>query len=44
MSEPLLTTGTEESLESRTLARRTFDSIKSDIIDGQLAQGAKIVE
>lgn len=44
MPEPLLTTGTEESLESPTLARRTFDSIKADIIGGQLAQGTKIVE
>jgi DNA-binding GntR family transcriptional regulator len=44
MSENLLTASTEESLESPTLARRTFDSIKADIIDGQLAQGTKIVE
>jgi len=44
MPEPLLTTDTEESLESPTLARRTFDSIKADIIGGQLAQGTKIVE
>jgi len=44
MPESLSTTITEESLESPTLARRTFDSIKADIIDGQLAQGTKIVE
>ena len=36
---------TETSLqESPTLARRTFDSIKADIISGELPQGAKIVE
>ncbi len=35
---------TEDTLESPTLARRTFGSIKSDIINGQLAQGTKIVE
>ena len=40
----LLTTSTDEALESPTLARQTFDSIKADIIDGQLAQGTKIVE
>jgi DNA-binding GntR family transcriptional regulator len=33
-----------EALESPTLARRTFDSIKSDIISGELPQGTKIVE
>ena len=44
MPESLSTTITEESLESPTLARRTFDSIKADIIGGQLAQGTKIVE
>lgn len=33
-----------DSLEPLTLAGRTFDSIKSDIIGGQLAQGSKIVE
>jgi len=32
------------NLESPTLARRTFDSIKADIISGELAQGTKIVE
>ena len=35
---------TEDVHESPTLARRTFDSIKSDIINGELAQGSKIVE
>ena len=44
MPESLSTTITEVSLESPTLARRTFDSIKADIIGGQLAQGTKIVE
>jgi DNA-binding GntR family transcriptional regulator len=44
MPEIQLTAITEESLESPTLARRTFDSIKADIIDGELAQGTKIVE
>jgi len=34
----------EESPESPTLARRSFDSIKADIISGELAQGSKIVE
>ncbi|MDH3629494.1 MAG: GntR family transcriptional regulator [Gammaproteobacteria bacterium] len=34
----------EEVHESPTLALRTFDSIKSDIINGELAQGSKIVE
>jgi len=44
MPETLSTANTDESLESPTLARRTFDSIKTDIIGGQLAQGTKIVE
>jgi DNA-binding GntR family transcriptional regulator len=44
MPDIQLTAITEESLESPTLARRTFDSIKADIIDGELAQGTKIVE
>jgi DNA-binding GntR family transcriptional regulator len=35
---------TETTPESPTLARRTFDSIKADIISGELAQGSKIVE
>ncbi|MCH7882429.1 MAG: GntR family transcriptional regulator [Proteobacteria bacterium] len=30
--------------ETQTLASRAFESIKSDIIDGQLSQGSKIVE
>src|SRR5210317_1743906 len=33
-----------ENIEAPTLARRSFDSIKADIISGQLPQGAKIVE
>jgi DNA-binding GntR family transcriptional regulator len=37
-------TVTDETLEAPTLARRSFDSIKADIISGQLAQGSKIVE
>jgi DNA-binding GntR family transcriptional regulator len=44
MSGTIPISTTENALESRTLARRTFDSIKSDIIDGELAQGTKIVE
>jgi DNA-binding GntR family transcriptional regulator len=44
MPETHLTPNTENALEAPTLARRTFDSIKTDIIDGQLAQGTKIVE
>jgi DNA-binding GntR family transcriptional regulator len=44
MPETHLTAKTEDTLEAPTLARRTFDSIKIDIIDGQLAQGTKIVE
>lgn len=44
MPEASLDPNAEDTLESPTLARRTFDSIKSDIIDGQLAQGTKIVE
>ena len=38
------TAQTEDALESPTLASRTFESIKADIIDGGLAQGTKIVE
>lgn len=44
MPETHLTANTEDALEAPTLARRTFDSIKADIIVGQLAQGTKIVE
>lgn len=34
----------DSSAESQTLASRAFESIKSDIIAGQLSQGSKIVE
>jgi len=34
----------DEAAESTTLAQRSFDSIKADIISGQIAQGSKIVE
>ena len=34
----------EKQLESRTLAAQTYESIKSDIIIGVLAQGSKIIE
>ncbi len=34
----------DQPVETQTLASRAFESIKSDIIDGQLAQGSKIVE
>ena len=44
MPKPLLTTQTEDALDSPTLASRAFDSIKADIISGKLAQGTKIVE
>jgi DNA-binding GntR family transcriptional regulator len=44
MSGTPITSIPDESLEVPTLARRSFDSIKSDIINGQLAQGTKIVE
>ena len=44
MPETHLSTSTEDALEAPTLAQRTFDNIKADIIDGQLAQGTKIVE
>lgn len=44
MSKTVPTIATDENLESPTLASRTFDSIKADIIDGELAQGTKIVE
>lgn len=44
MSKAHLTVHTEDALEAPTLAQRTFDSIKAKIIDGQLAQGTKIVE
>ena len=34
----------EDAFDAPTLAQQTFDNIKTDIIDGQLAQGTKIVE
>lgn len=34
----------DQPVETQTLASRAFESIKSDIIDGQLSQGSKIVE
>ena len=34
----------DATFEAPTLASRTFDSIKADIISGELAQGTKIVE
>jgi DNA-binding GntR family transcriptional regulator len=44
MNESTTTTAPGDALEQPTLARRCFDSIKADIISGQLAQGTKIVE
>jgi len=44
MPEIVSTITADDSLESPTLASRTFDSIKADIIDGELVQGTKIVE
>ena len=44
MTETPSIVSTEDAHESPTLARRTFDSIKADIINGELAQGSKIVE
>ncbi len=44
MSDTPSIVNTEDAHESPTLARRTFDSIKADIINGELAQGSKIVE
>jgi len=41
-TSPILTI--EDTPESPTLARLTFDSIKADIINGGLVQGSKIVE
>ena len=37
-------TNIDASSEAPTLARRCFESIKADIISGDIAQGAKIVE
>ena len=44
MNSTTTTAAFEEALEQPTLAQRCFDSIKADIISGQLAQGTKIVE
>jgi len=44
MAEPSGALNGAETLETTTLARRCFDSIKADIISGELAQGTKIVE
>jgi DNA-binding GntR family transcriptional regulator len=44
MLEIDLITPEMEPLDSPTLASRAFESIKADIISGQLQQGAKIVE
>lgn len=44
MPETVSTLGADDALESTTLASRTFDSIKADIIGGELDQGTKIVE
>jgi len=44
MNESSISSNPAEALEAPTLARRSFDSIKADIISGQLAQGTKIVE
>jgi DNA-binding GntR family transcriptional regulator len=44
MNATPLTAHLDDNPEAPTLARRSFDSIKADIISGQLAQGTKIVE
>lgn len=44
MTTTPITAYPDEGVEAPTLARRSFNSIKSDIISGQLAQGTKIVE
>lgn len=44
MNESTTATDLGDALEQPTLARRCFDGIKADIINGQLAQGTKIVE
>ncbi|MCP4767416.1 MAG: GntR family transcriptional regulator [Gammaproteobacteria bacterium] len=44
MNESTTATNPGDALEQPTLARRCFDSIKADIISGQLAQDTKIVE
>lgn len=44
MSITPIAVSSEQNLEAPTLARRSFDSIKADIISGQLAQGSRIIE
>ena len=44
MTENPISDRNGEALEATTLARRSFDSIKADIINGELPQGTKIVE
>ncbi len=44
MSNNIARANLDDSFEAPTLASRTFDSIKADIISGRLAQGTKIVE
>jgi len=44
MNSTPLTVHRDDNPEAPTLARRSFDSIKADIISGHLAQGTKIVE
>lgn len=44
MPDTLATVQSENAPEAPTLARRTFESIKADIINGELSQGTKIVE
>ena len=44
MAKPHILNQPDPMSESGTLASRTYESIKADIIDGTLAQGSKIVE
>ncbi len=44
MPETVTADRADDNLEVPTLAQRTFEGIKSDIISGRLAQGSKIVE
>ncbi len=44
MPDSQLTPDSRDALESPTLASRAFDSIKTDIVNGEFRQGAKIVE
>ena len=44
MVNPELISESDQSSESTTLASRTYESIKADIINGTLTQGSKIVE